>query len=312
VVKEIDTVILAADANKNVLIFHSPKNFGGTRTHPKNKLIRLIGLTAQATWVQIDLRMMALANCNIIVPKVGEIAGCTTAQEVKDIPIPDKNGVVNFQGSAIFASAPAHQNAILATNTQDPFKLFPMLTRLAIEFDEAVEDDEERNGTATTHADDLNTWLHGIKKGLIPETRYTVIPDDNKAAIFFDNCHTQCITNARRRRLVQGGAVANNDAILQQLTAAITAQGKAIPETNDHCRLEIKHQQSWEENKKDLTKKLHPSILKTVSCAVATHSTYENEALPATFTCFINCDSVGMAQHDCQKPFCFGLGLTID
>ena len=28
-VEEIDTVILAADANKNVLILHSPKNFGG-------------------------------------------------------------------------------------------------------------------------------------------------------------------------------------------------------------------------------------------------------------------------------------------
>ncbi len=137
-VKEIDTVILAADANKNVLIFHSPKNFVGTRTHPKNKLIGLIGLGAQATGIQIDLRT-ALANCNIIVSKVNEIASCTTAQEVNDILIPDKNGVVNFKGSAIFAPAPARQNAILATNTQDPFELIPMLTQLAIKFDEAVE-----------------------------------------------------------------------------------------------------------------------------------------------------------------------------
>jgi hypothetical protein len=116
VVEEIDTDILAADANKYVLIFHSPKNFGGTRTCPENKLIRLIGLGAQATWVQMDLRT-ALTNCNIIIPKVDEIDGCTTAQEVNDIPIPDKNGVVNFKGLAIFAPAPAHQNAILATNT---------------------------------------------------------------------------------------------------------------------------------------------------------------------------------------------------
>jgi hypothetical protein len=107
VVKETDTAILAADANKNVLIFHSPKNFGGTRTRPKNKLIGLIGLGAQATWVQINLRT-ALANCNIIVPEVDEIAGCTTAQEVNNIPIQDRNGVVNFKGSAIFAPAPAH------------------------------------------------------------------------------------------------------------------------------------------------------------------------------------------------------------
>jgi hypothetical protein len=107
VVKEIDTVILAANANKNVLIFHSPKNFGGTRTRPKNKLIGLIGLGTQAMWAQINL-CMALANCNIIVPEVNEIAGCTTAQEVNNILIPDKNGVVNFKGLAIFAPALAH------------------------------------------------------------------------------------------------------------------------------------------------------------------------------------------------------------
>jgi hypothetical protein len=29
-VEEIDTVILAADANKRIMILHSPKNFGGT------------------------------------------------------------------------------------------------------------------------------------------------------------------------------------------------------------------------------------------------------------------------------------------
>jgi hypothetical protein len=84
----------------------------------------LIGLRAQATWVQLNLHT-AHANCNIIIPKINKIAGCTTAQEVNNIPIPDKNGVVNFKGSAIFAPEPAHQNAILATNTQDPFKLIP-------------------------------------------------------------------------------------------------------------------------------------------------------------------------------------------
>jgi hypothetical protein len=31
-VKEIDTVILAVDANKHIMILHSPKNFGGSQT----------------------------------------------------------------------------------------------------------------------------------------------------------------------------------------------------------------------------------------------------------------------------------------
>ena len=40
-----------------------------------------------------------------------------------------------------------------------------------------------------------------------------------------------------------------------------------------------------------------------VSRAAATHSTDENKALPATFTRFINCDNVGMAQHDLIHQF---------
>jgi hypothetical protein len=33
-VEEIDTVILAADKNKQLALFHSPKNFGGTQIRP--------------------------------------------------------------------------------------------------------------------------------------------------------------------------------------------------------------------------------------------------------------------------------------
>ncbi len=40
-----------------------------------------------------------------------------------------------------------------------------------------------------------------------------------------------------------------------------------------------------------------------VSRAAPTHSTDENEVLPTTFTHFINCDNVGMAQHDLIHQF---------
>ena len=36
-VEEVDTVILAANANRKLELFHSPKNFGGTRTRPVDK-----------------------------------------------------------------------------------------------------------------------------------------------------------------------------------------------------------------------------------------------------------------------------------
>jgi hypothetical protein len=45
-VDEIDTVILAADAKRNIMLLHSPKNFGGTRSRPDNKVICMIGFGA--------------------------------------------------------------------------------------------------------------------------------------------------------------------------------------------------------------------------------------------------------------------------
>jgi hypothetical protein len=89
-VEEIDMVILAADANKRIMILHSPKNFGGTQTRPENKVVCMLGMGTQAVSVLVDLNS-ALANCNIIVPTVNELSGCKTAQEVEDIPIPATN-----------------------------------------------------------------------------------------------------------------------------------------------------------------------------------------------------------------------------
>ncbi len=159
-VEDIDTVILAANANRNVMILHSPKNFGGTRIQPENKVIGMISLGTQATWINLSLNS-ALAYCNIVVPTINKLAACTTAKEVEDIPAPEENGLVGFEGLAIFIPAPALRNAILASNTRNPFELIPLMTRTARAFDNAHENDKTiQYGTAITHnTDDLNAWL---------------------------------------------------------------------------------------------------------------------------------------------------------
>jgi hypothetical protein len=43
-VEEIKTVILAADSNRNIMILHFPKNFGGTRSRPENKVVCMLGV----------------------------------------------------------------------------------------------------------------------------------------------------------------------------------------------------------------------------------------------------------------------------
>jgi hypothetical protein len=228
-VEEIGTVILAADETKNVMIFHSPKNFGGTRTQPKNKVVGMTGLGAQATWVKINLTS-ALADCNIVVPTVNELTATTTTQEVATILAPNAIGLVGFRGS-IFIPAPALRNAILVSNTQNPCKLIPLILEIARAFDAAHANNENMNGTATTHSDDLNAWLFGVTEGLINETRYSIILEDDKVAQFYSSHRFQCILNGDLA--IGGGMVANNDAVLLQLTTAISAQNEAATKSNN-------------------------------------------------------------------------------
>ncbi len=128
--------------------------------------------------------------------------------------------------------------------------------------------------------------------------RDSVIPEDDKVAQYYTSHHLHCILNGAQGLAFGGGIAANNDAVLCQLTAAISAQNKAATKSNDLRRNEIQRQLTKDESKKDRTKKIHPSILKVISWAAAATSTDENENLPATFTCFINCENVGMAQYN--------------
>ncbi len=166
------------------MILHSPKNIGGTRTRPENKVVCMLGMGTQAVSILVNLNL-ALANCNIIVPTVNKLSGCATAQEVKDIPIPAANGIVGFEGSAIFIPGPFLQNAIIMLNTNDPFNLIPLMNSRARDFKaELVDILAEMNGNPVNHTEDLNTWLYGVWRGTIPKTRYLVLLDNNEITQF--------------------------------------------------------------------------------------------------------------------------------
>jgi hypothetical protein len=81
----------------------------------------MLGMGPQAISVLVGLNT-ALANCDIIVPTVLGLLGCTAAQEVKDIPVP-AGGVFGLEGSTIYIPGPIFRNAIVAlgsTNPEDP------------------------------------------------------------------------------------------------------------------------------------------------------------------------------------------------
>jgi hypothetical protein len=92
---------------------------------------------------------------------------------------------------------------------------------------------------------------------------------------------------------------------------AISAQNKVATESNNFKSNEIHCQLTKDESKKDQTKKM-------IACTAAATSNDINEDLPATLTCFVNCEYVGMAQYDLVHQFkepgfpyvAFALGTT--
>jgi hypothetical protein len=164
---EIGTVILAANTNNKIMILHSPKNFGGTILRPDNKAICMLGLSIHATYILVDLRT-ALVDCQMVVPTVTDLSDYKTAKDVANIPAPEENGLVGFEGSSVFIPASVLHNAILASGTNKPCELILIVTEAARTFDSEHEEDETMTILAIiTHADNLNSWLHGAKVGSI-------------------------------------------------------------------------------------------------------------------------------------------------
>ncbi len=172
------------------MILHSPKNFGGTRTCPNNKVICMLGLGPQAVCVLLDLNM-AFADLSIVVPSVQDLAGCNSAEEVANITAPEENSLVGFEGSVIFIPRSVLQNSILMSNTKNSFKLIPIISNKARSFDI-----HEFKATAATHADDLNAWLYSMKIGLVPKMRYSMNPNAMEIAtiLWTDTCNTSLQT----------------------------------------------------------------------------------------------------------------------
>jgi hypothetical protein len=126
---------------------------------------------------------------------VQKLSKCETAQEVSNIPVPGENGMVGFEGSAIVIPGPVLRNAILMSNTKDPFKLIPLMTRTARKFELAqTKNNAILQGNTITHSDNLSAWLYSMKMRSINKTRYAVTPDDVKISMFCNNRHFQCIT----------------------------------------------------------------------------------------------------------------------
>ena len=84
------------------------------------------------------------------------LSDCESAKDVTNIPAPEDNDLIGFKCSSICISAPVLRDTILASGTNEPFELIPIVTEAARNFDSYHEEDKMITNLAITHADNLN------------------------------------------------------------------------------------------------------------------------------------------------------------
>lgn len=317
----VNNVFLAVDGKRMIKIFHSPKNFGGTLLRPSHKVACLTGLGRSEICVQIDLTS-AVADSKLVTPSIEEFEACTTAQDVRDLPIPDiipgENEVYSYEGSNIMLPAPWLRDTIMNADTLDPFELIPIVIAAAKTYDEAHNTtDADR---AAVHADDFCSWAWGAGVGRIQETLIEINADDAELESFRIARHNECITSSGNNTEPQPIAnnLTNNADILQQLTASIARQTEEAATSNQLRKDEIERKRELDDEKKDRTKKIHKSIIRMLENASATSAMEIDLDMAESCMKFINSDSKGTAAQELSHQFeelnltdvCFAPGIV--
>ena len=306
--EDVDTVIFIADENKKVAVIHSPKNHGGTRTRPTNKISCLVGLGPQAACVVLN-ETQALFDCNIRTPTLDELEECTSSEEVKALDPPGLLAPVTFEGSASFIPAPWLTEYVLNEDSRDPTKLIVGAMVAAKAFDLGHENDPDfTDNKAKGHVEDFTMWLYGVFSGDVPETRFSICPDDGELKNWCEERHAASIMGSLST--VQENATTNidNGAVLSQLAAGISLQAEETAAANTLRKKEFQRLKERDENKKDRLKKIHHSVKNMLMNASANYSQDEEEyvvgdSLPASCLAFFNSESVGTADQELAEQF---------
>jgi hypothetical protein len=154
------------------------------------------------------------------------------------------------------------------------------------------------------HADDLCAWLYGVKQGLVPETRYSVNPDDTEIEAFGIDRHNQCISSSQALTTRTGEALMLDGAtVISQLTNALTIQNEYLGDANVINRKNLIMAEERNEKKKDRAKKLHPVILNMLKRAAAVDPHDKDSKIAPSCLRFLNSDNVGMAQFELTHQF---------
>eukprot|EP00957_Ditylum_brightwellii_P028490 2150911-Ditylum_brightwellii.AAC.1 len=171
-------------------MLHVPTLFGEPRIRKISKLLYLVWMGPSTTGVEVESKSI-VQGCNLVILSIEDTKGCNDKDGLNALPIPAQPGVVTFQSCACFVPAPIRCNAIINTDTDQLFKLIPMVFTVTKAFNK-----EHSSADATKHAEDFVLWAWGVKHRKVSETRFEINPDDGETTNYCKERHNTYISHS--------------------------------------------------------------------------------------------------------------------
>jgi len=294
-----DLVLFATDSNKKLLTHHSFKNAGGTLLHLEKKLMCLLGTGALATALEVN-HLTLMAECNLVTPTIDALRECTTAIEVAEVDTPNENGLVTYPGSATFLPAPWLAEAVIASNSSNPFLLITIVNAAATAFDEEHEEDEDYITSAEDHA-----WAWAGATSCIFD------PTDIDLKFFRIKRHQECLIplGGVTWAAIPGGlppppaADITSTAVFGLLNTTLSRQVDKQEEQSKILSNQLEHMIKKEGSNKNRFKNLHDSTIKMILFASAMDSKdYPDEPVDSLKR-IINSKMVALAEQELNTQF---------
>jgi hypothetical protein len=314
-----------------VRIFHSPKNMGGTRCRPLDKLIALEGLGHEAPPVLFDPEH-ALKAYKANTPKPDAISACDSPEAVAELEPPAGGSRAHsFHCSGLFLLAPHQALTVIKRGSVDPKDLILALASDAESFDSLHDEDEEYPESAVTVTSSALRWLWLVSQGVIDETKTTPAITDPEAVAFknrrhlarilppFDTATGQGVGNPPPQDQNTEAAAAVDD--LAGIPAAIQAElrhsrsvshqaiqvmakmSDVMKTGNELSAEKILLMKEKHEKKTNRVAKLHENCIKTLLFAAASDDSTVETELADSANAFFNAESAGKAEQELSNQF---------
>jgi hypothetical protein len=250
--------ILIADNKKQVTILHNLKIYGGTILQPTNKVAALFRIGPAAQVVALDASAAIATQFKCTQSTANIIVAANTGTNSLCVLQTPTHGDVNYKGIRMFTPAPFLRNAILEAMTPCPFEIIQAAIATHTVFVQENENEDGFNaGDIEAHHNLLITWSLAVSQESIPETCYSLLPDNDDLKKHKVNAHREYI-----KPTLKAAAAAPVDPfktvdVLRQLGVTMARSSKAAEAQNTTQQEQLACLKEKDRKKKDKAEKWH-------------------------------------------------------